>query len=93
MVIGQSMKGKGYNFQAYYEHYHPSLLLSRTDLHLMFVLLLSKHSVLFRDKFNIATKTDKIMSVFMIALAVFSSVVAIYSDAYTLIRKNKPAHA
>ena len=65
MVIGQSLKGKGYNFQAFYEHYHPSLLLSRTDFHLMFMLLLSKHSVLCRDKFNIATKTDKIMSVFI----------------------------
>ncbi|KAI5442681.1 amino acid transporter AVT6A [Lathyrus oleraceus] len=41
------------------------------------------------DKHNIATKSDKILSVSMIILSVLSSVVAIYSNAYALINKNK----
>ncbi|KAI5442682.1 Amino acid transporter avt6a [Lathyrus oleraceus] len=41
------------------------------------------------DKHKIATKSDKIISVFMIILSVLSSVVAIYSSAYALIKKNK----
>ena len=93
MEIGQSLKGKGYYIQACYDNYHHSLFLCGTDFHLMFMFPLTKYFILCRDKFDIATKTDKIMSVFMIALAVLSSVVAIYSDAYTLIRKNKPANA
>ena len=44
----------------------------------------------FRDRHGIATKKDKILSVFMIALAVFSNMVAIYSDAYALFKKNYP---
>ncbi|KAE9612602.1 hypothetical protein Lal_00005946 [Lupinus albus] len=39
-------------------------------------------SITLRDRYNIVTKQDKIMSVIMIVLAVFSSVVAIYSDAF-----------
>ena len=46
-------------------------------------------AITLRDRYNIATKTDKILSVLMIALAVFSNAIAIYSDAYTLINKNK----
>ncbi|XP_028764763.1 amino acid transporter AVT6A-like isoform X2 [Neltuma alba] len=45
-------------------------------------------AITLRDQYNIATKTDKILSVLMIVLAVFSNVVAIYSDAYALIKKN-----
>lgn len=39
----------------------------------------------FRDPHGIAWKKDKILSVFMIIVAVVSSVVAIYSDAYSLL--------
>ncbi|CAL5186073.1 unnamed protein product [Lathyrus oleraceus] len=46
-------------------------------------------AITLRDRYNIATKTDKILSVFMIVLAVLSNAVAIYSDAYALINKNK----
>ncbi|XP_054790274.1 amino acid transporter AVT6A-like [Prosopis cineraria] len=49
-------------------------------------------AITLRDQYNIATKTDKILSVIMIVLAVFSNLVAIYSDAYALIKKNQPAH-
>jgi len=42
----------------------------------------------FRDRHKIATKKDKILSVFMIVLAVLSNAVAIYSDTYALIKKN-----
>ncbi|XP_011009906.1 PREDICTED: probable sodium-coupled neutral amino acid transporter 6 [Populus euphratica] len=45
-------------------------------------------SITLRDRHNIASKRDKILCIFMIALAVFSNGVAIYSDAYALIRKN-----
>ncbi|WVZ13651.1 hypothetical protein V8G54_011217 [Vigna mungo] len=41
------------------------------------------------DRHNIATKRDKILSVFMIFLAVLSNAVALYSDTYALIKKNK----
>nr|GLL18790.1 sodium-coupled neutral amino acid transporter 5-like [Ipomoea trifida] len=41
-----------------------------------------------RDRYGIATKRDKILCVFMVVLAVFSNLVAIYSDAYTLFKKN-----
>ncbi|RVX06474.1 Amino acid transporter AVT6A [Vitis vinifera] len=40
------------------------------------------------DRHSIATKKDKILASFMIALAVFSNLVAIYSDAYALFKKN-----
>lgn len=42
----------------------------------------------FRDPHGIATKTDKILSVFMICIAAFANLVAIYSDAYALFTKN-----
>ncbi|XP_010257883.1 PREDICTED: sodium-coupled neutral amino acid transporter 2 [Nelumbo nucifera] len=45
-------------------------------------------AIALRDPHGIATKKDKILSVFMIVLAVFSNLVAIYSDAYALIKKN-----
>ena len=46
-------------------------------------------AITLRDRYNIATKSDKILCVIMIVLAVFSNVVAIYSDAYALIKQNK----
>ncbi|XP_058778847.1 amino acid transporter AVT6A-like isoform X2 [Vicia villosa] len=46
-------------------------------------------SITLKDRYNIATKSDKILSVLMIVLAVLSNAVAIYSDAYALINKNK----
>ncbi|XP_061367809.1 amino acid transporter AVT6A-like [Gastrolobium bilobum] len=46
-------------------------------------------AITLRDRYNIATKKDKILSIFMIVLAVLSNAVAIYSDAYALIKKNK----
>ncbi|KAG5247460.1 sodium-coupled neutral amino acid transporter [Salix suchowensis] len=45
-------------------------------------------SITLRDRHNIATKRDKILCVLMIVLAVFSNAMAIYSDAYALIKKN-----
>ncbi|KAF5193753.1 Amino acid transporter avt6b [Thalictrum thalictroides] len=45
-------------------------------------------AVTLRDPHDIATKKDKIISVFMIVLAVFSNLVAIYSDAVALFKKN-----
>ncbi|GAB2297112.1 Amino acid transporter avt6a [Dionaea muscipula] len=46
-------------------------------------------AIALRDPRGIATKKDKILSRLMIGLAVVSNIVAIYSDAYTLIfRKN-----
>ncbi|XP_028792455.1 amino acid transporter AVT6B-like [Neltuma alba] len=50
-------------------------------------------AITLRDQYNIATKTDRILSVLMIVLSVFSNIVAIYSDAYTLIKRNQPALA
>lgn len=46
-------------------------------------------AITLKDRYNIATKSDKILCVVMIVLAVFSNVVAIYSDAYALIKQNK----
>ncbi|XP_061367783.1 amino acid transporter AVT6A-like [Gastrolobium bilobum] len=46
-------------------------------------------AITLRDRYNIATKKDKILSFFMIVLAVLSNAVAIYSDAYALIKNNK----
>ncbi|KAK7295564.1 hypothetical protein RJT34_18474 [Clitoria ternatea] len=46
-------------------------------------------SITLRDRYNIATKSDKIFSVIMIVLAVFANIVAIYSDAYALFKQNK----
>ncbi|KAK7381184.1 hypothetical protein VNO78_33714 [Psophocarpus tetragonolobus] len=45
-------------------------------------------SIALRDRYNIATKRDKILAVFMICLAVFANVVAIYSDTFALIKKS-----
>ncbi|KAL5974414.1 hypothetical protein ACLOJK_031079 [Asimina triloba] len=44
-------------------------------------------SITLRDVHKIATKGDKVLSVFIIILAVFSSVVAIYSDISSLYKK------
>ncbi|KAM7280320.1 hypothetical protein ACFE04_007454 [Oxalis oulophora] len=44
-------------------------------------------SITLRDRHNIATRRDKILCIFMIVLAVFSNLIAIYSDAYALIKK------
>ncbi|OIW07277.1 hypothetical protein TanjilG_08392 [Lupinus angustifolius] len=46
-------------------------------------------AIILRDRYEIATKGDKILSVIMIVLAVVSNAVAIYSDAYALIKQNK----
>ncbi|EPS73191.1 hypothetical protein M569_01565, partial [Genlisea aurea] len=43
-----------------------------------------------RDRYGIARRRDKMLSLFLIILAVFSNVVAIYSDAYSLF-KNGPS--
>ncbi|KAM7268000.1 hypothetical protein ACFE04_010166 [Oxalis oulophora] len=45
-------------------------------------------SITLRDRHNIATKKDKMLCIFMIVLAVFSNLIAIYSDAYALIKKS-----
>lgn len=49
----------------------------------------SLHVFVFRDRHKIATKKDKILCIFMIVLAVFSNLVAIYSDAYALLKRNE----
>ncbi|KAL9262680.1 Amino acid transporter AVT6A-like protein [Drosera capensis] len=46
-----------------------------------------------RDPWGVAMKKDKVLSSLMISLAIFSNVVAIYSDVYALIRKNKQPRA
>ncbi|KAL2522979.1 Transmembrane amino acid transporter family protein [Forsythia ovata] len=48
-------------------------------------------AVTLKDRYGIAMKRDKILSILMIVLAVFSNLVAIYSDAYALLKKN-PSH-
>jgi len=45
-------------------------------------------AITLKDPHRVATRKDKILSIFMIVLAVFSNLVAIYSDAYALIKKN-----
>ncbi|KAK9683066.1 hypothetical protein RND81_10G115600 [Saponaria officinalis] len=45
-------------------------------------------SITLRDRYGIATTKEKSLAVMMIVLAVFSNVVAIYSDAYALFKKN-----
>ncbi|XP_041014176.1 amino acid transporter AVT6A-like isoform X1 [Juglans microcarpa x Juglans regia] len=50
-------------------------------------------AIALRDPHAIATKKDKILSVFMVNLAVFSNLVAIYSDAYTIFKKNVNTNA
>ncbi|KAL0350739.1 UNVERIFIED_CONTAM: Amino acid transporter AVT6A [Sesamum radiatum] len=49
-------------------------------------------AITLRDRYGIATKPDKIVSIVMIVLAVFSNVIAIYSDAYALF-KNSPSRS
>lgn len=46
-------------------------------------------AVTLADRHKIATKKDKILCIFMIVLAVFSNLVAIYSDAYALLKRNE----
>ncbi|QCE12765.1 amino acid transporter AVT6A-like [Vigna unguiculata] len=46
-------------------------------------------AITLKDRYNIATRSDKILSIVMIVLAVFSNVVAIYSDAYALLKQNQ----
>ncbi|CAL5186078.1 unnamed protein product [Lathyrus oleraceus] len=46
-------------------------------------------AITLRDKYNISTKSDKTLSIFMIVLSVSSSVVAIYSNVYALFKKNE----
>ncbi|GAB2220629.1 hypothetical protein Droror1_Dr00008291 [Drosera rotundifolia] len=46
-----------------------------------------------RDPWGVATKKDKVLSSLMISLAIFSNVVAIYSDVCALIRKNEQPRA
>jgi len=41
-----------------------------------------------RDRHAIATTNEKSLAILMIVLAVFSNLVAIYSDAHSLFRKN-----
>ncbi|XP_010942248.1 amino acid transporter AVT6A [Elaeis guineensis] len=48
-------------------------------------------AITLRDPHGIATNRDRILSAFMIVLAVFSSAVAIYSDAHSLFQKSKEA--
>ncbi|XP_050221712.1 amino acid transporter AVT6A-like [Mercurialis annua] len=45
-------------------------------------------AIALRDPHLVASKKDKIVSAFIICLAVFSSLVAIYSDAFALFKKN-----
>lgn len=45
-------------------------------------------AITLRDRHSIATRKDKILCIVMVVLAVFSNVVAIYSDAYALFKKN-----
>ncbi|GMP28554.1 hypothetical protein CsSME_00004051 [Camellia sinensis var. sinensis] len=45
-------------------------------------------AITLKDCHGIATKKDKILCVFMIGLAVFSNLVAIYCDAFALLKKN-----
>ncbi|CAK9155952.1 unnamed protein product [Ilex paraguariensis] len=45
-------------------------------------------AITLRDHHGIATMKDKILCIFMIVLAVFSNLVAIYSDSYSLFKKN-----
>ncbi|CAF2106463.1 unnamed protein product [Brassica napus] len=46
-------------------------------------------AVILKGRHNRATKMDKTVAIFVIVLAVFSSAIALYSDAYALVKKNK----
>ncbi|KAM7484473.1 hypothetical protein LguiA_000482 [Lonicera macranthoides] len=50
-------------------------------------------AITLRDTYGIATKKDKILSVLMIGLAVFANLVAMYSDAYTIFKRNASTRA
>ncbi|XP_010528441.1 PREDICTED: probable sodium-coupled neutral amino acid transporter 6 [Tarenaya hassleriana] len=45
-------------------------------------------AVTLKDRHNRATRRDKILALFMVVIAVLSNSIAIYSDAYALIKKN-----
>ncbi|XP_059645663.1 amino acid transporter AVT6A-like [Cornus florida] len=45
-------------------------------------------AITLKNRHGVATKKDKMLCVFMIVLAVVSNLVAIYSDAYALFKKN-----
>lgn len=69
-----------------------NLILSRQTIAIASVLLIPSMDVSqiylffhFRDHHGIATRKDKILSVIMIVLAVFSNIIAIYSNAYSLL--------
>ncbi|CAN1839155.1 Amino acid transporter AVT6A [Linum perenne] len=49
-------------------------------------------SITLKDRHYIATSKDKMLCVFMIVLAVVSNAVAIYSDAYALMKKNSSSN-
>ncbi|XP_027358739.1 amino acid transporter AVT6A-like [Abrus precatorius] len=53
-----------------------------------FLAFIFPAAITLRDRYNIATKKDKILSVFMLVLAVFSNAMAIYSNASAIIKKN-----
>lgn len=45
-------------------------------------------SIILKDRYAISTTKEKSLAILMIVLAVFSNVVAIYSDAYALFKKS-----
>ncbi|KAF9593776.1 hypothetical protein IFM89_025401 [Coptis chinensis] len=45
-------------------------------------------AITIKDRHGIATNKDKILAIFMIVLAVLANLVAIYSDAYAIFKKN-----
>ncbi|XP_074285184.1 amino acid transporter AVT6A-like [Silene latifolia] len=45
-------------------------------------------SITLRDRYGITTTKEKSLAILMIVLAVFSNVVAVYSDAYAMFKKN-----
>ncbi|GAB4832470.1 Amino acid transporter avt6a [Ancistrocladus abbreviatus] len=47
-------------------------------------------SITLRDRYGMAKKGEKYLGILMIVLAVFSNLIAIYSDAYALFKKNSP---
>lgn len=48
-------------------------------------------SIVLRDRYGIAMRKEKYLAILMIVLAVVSNLVAIYSDAYDLFKKNPAA--
>lgn len=47
-------------------------------------------AVTLRDRYGISSKKDKVLCTIMIVVAVLSNVIAIYSDAYALLKKSAP---